>query len=121
MEKLLGNVGLQHLAIHIFDYLDNYSLTQCMLVWKDWDDFLERIILVRQFDDLLKLKIGFEYDDYEYYYLSLSLDWHESSRYFRQHCSVEDLKEVVSVLQEWFYKSRYVFCSLEYAARKGYE
>ena len=121
MEKLLGNVGLQHLAIHIFEYLDNYSLTQCMLVWKDWDDFLERIILVRRFDDLLKLKYTrlVEYDDYEH--LSLSLDWHEAARYFRQQCTVKDLKEVVSVLQEWFYKSHAVYCPLEYAARKGHE
>ena len=123
MEKLIANAGLQHLADHIFGYVDNYTLAQCMLVCKDWNHFLSRTILVRHFDKLLTLQRWYKTnDEFECHFcLRLSSDWNEAANYFRQICSDEDLKEVIRVLSEWFYKSYYCYCPLEHAASQGYE
>ena len=121
MEKLIANAGLQHLADHIFGFVDNYSLAQCMLVCKDWNHFLSRTILVRHFDKLLTLQRRYKTNDGFEFCLRLSPDWTEAAHFFRQICSDEDLKEVIRVLNEWFYKSSYCYCPLEHAASQGYE
>ena len=36
MDLIIGNEGLNHLAVHIFNYLDFSSLKQCRLVCKSW-------------------------------------------------------------------------------------
>ena len=132
MEKLIRNTGLHHLADHIFGFVDNYSLAQCMLVCKEWNNFLSRSILVRHFDKLLTLKY-YRLNQIEktFDYLYLTEDWHEAAHYFRQVCHLDDLKEVIRVLGEWFNKSSqllfltgsgsYFWDPLEYAASKGYE
>ena len=125
MDKLITNVGLHHLADHIFGFVDNYSLAQCMLVCKDWNHFLARTILVRHFDNLLTLKRNIwsnVYEEFECIYLSS--DWNEAAPYIRQQCSLDDLKEIIKVLVEWFYvffEKTYLFCPLQYAAWEGYE
>ena len=121
MDKLITNAGLHHLADHIFGFVDTYSLTQCMLVCKDWNHFLSRTILVRHFDKLLTLQRRYKTNDGFEFCLRLSPDWTEAAHFFRQICSDEDLKEVIRVLNEWFYKSSYCYCPLEHAASQGYE
>ena len=124
MEKLIRNTGLHHLADHIFDFVDNYSLAQCMLVCKEWNQFLSRIILVRQFDKLLVFRKFdtwnevSEVTDDDYIYLPK--DWHEAAHYFRRQCSIEELKLINRVLSEWFH-DHFSYCPLEFAAKRGYE
>ena len=42
LDELVHNRGLQHLARHIFHYLDFKSLAQCRIVSKGWKDFIDR-------------------------------------------------------------------------------
>ena len=125
MDKLITNAGLHHLADHIFGFVDTYSLTQCMLVCKDWNHFLARTLLVRHFDNLLTLKRNIWNNVYgEFECIYLSSDWNEAAPYIRHQCSLKDLEDIIKVLVEWFYgffEETYLYCPLEYAAWAGYE
>ena len=125
MDKLITNAGLHHLADHIFGFVDTYSLTQCMLVCKDWNHFLARTLLVRHFDNLLTLKRNIWSNVYgEFECIYLSSDWNEAAPYIRHQCSLKDLKDIIKVLVEWFYgffEETYLYCPLGYAAWAGYE
>ena len=106
IDWLINNPGLIHVAEQIFGYLNNETLLSCLLVSNPWNTYLNnesRILSWRKLEWLHNKKIdaapkGSRYRK-AHSILSLFPDWINVLNYFKRKGSLEDLKEIVTVLE----------------------
>jgi len=132
MERILENQGLIHVPEHIFGFLDITSITKCLRVSKQWQNFLKtsKIWLIKQLEYLIFNKKYFVQDtESEFQPILVTLvqvfpDWQEVFVQLQKKTQ-EELELILEKLKQFFFEYEdqerfYKSSPLHYACRYGH-
>ena len=103
MENIVENYGLSHIALQIFNYLDDKSLAKARLVNTSWTNLIDAKLLEKR----KKLRIKKTFQFYRKHFKKFFQFWPEWKRIledFRLNKTFEDFLKLNKLLKEYFQK-----------------
>ena len=105
MENIVENYGLSIVALQIFDYLDDKSLSNARLVKKSWRNLIDPIFQERlsiRINELLNTTIREKKRFFE-----MNLEWIRIFQDFMKNRSLEDRRKLHKLMKEHFKQKYY--------------
>ena len=103
LEKLFSNQGLVHVAEHVVSFLDDTSVSQCRLVSKFFNEYLENIWLKRSQKEAQR-QCEIKYIVLEKNYLfqtSFSESWPEWKSAVKEIDNIQDLNDAIYFMKQY--------------------
>ena len=99
MNRITENSAFDHISEQIFGYVDSKTLSQCILVSKNWYNLLIRTFLIRQLKFYVHEKFWVRDSPRKLNLVELCPDWTKVAQSLQKFGNNEDIKIIVKVLR----------------------